>query len=306
MNSLKFIVAAIALGMAANAAAAEADLVIRDVVKPDVSYVDARTGHKHDALRCGVKDPSPAMRDSIERQLRNFRQDSAHAVLASLAGDKIIPVYFNIITTSTGGGNVTDAQISSQLSVLNNAYAGSGFQFSFKGTKRTANTTWYNGCARSSTERQMKKALAVDPAHTLNVYSCNPNGLLGYAQFPSSFPENSYMHGVVLLAASFPGGSAANYNEGDTATHEVGHWVGLYHTFQGGCNNPGDSVADTPAEASAAYQCPTGRDTCASAGLDPILNFMDYTYDSCMNTFSTDQRIRAQDIMATYRPSMGL
>ncbi|MFY9223876.1 MAG: zinc metalloprotease [Blastocatellia bacterium] len=216
-------------------------------------------------------------------------------------------VYWHTITSSTGAGAVSSQQIQNQINILNSAFASTGFSFNLVSTDVTANDSWYTMAYGSTAEKTCKSTLRRGGKGDLNVYSANiGGGLLGWATFPSSYASKPSDDGVVLLNQSLPGGNAAPYNLGDTGTHEVGHWVGLYHTFQGGCSRQtssgGDLVADTPAEKSAAYGCPTNRDTCTNiAGLDPTKNFMDYTDDACMDHFTSGQATRMNAQCTTYR-----
>ena len=237
-------------------------------------------------------------------------QNPALASQASALGRTTIPVAFHVITrgSSVAEGNIPLSQIQSQIDVLNAAYAGSTggaktpFRFELVSVDRTLKVGWFNMAPRTAREREMKQALHVGGASTLNVYTADlGHYLLGWATFPWNYPAEPWRDGVVLLYSSLPGGTAAPYNEGDTATHEVGHWLGLYHTFQGGCAGDGDLVADTPAEASPAFGCPVNRDTCTSPGLDPTENFMDYTDDGCMYAFTSGQSLRASQAWKAYR-----
>lgn len=265
--------------------------------------------------QCGTRHPDEATAALIEDASERFyKSRAAQGAELYRTGTVNVNVYFHVITNTSGAGNVSDQQIAQQIAVLNQAYSGATggantiYRFNLVATDRTANNTWYTTTGGTA-ERQMKTALRRGGAADLNFYTNNMGGgLLGWATFPSSYASDPVMDGVVCLYSSLPGGSASPYNLGDTATHEVGHWVGLYHTFQGGCaknaTNGGDFVADTPAESSPASGCPTGRNTCTGSqfpGNDPIDNFMDYSIDSCMFRFTAGQAARADAMTLQYR-----
>jgi hypothetical protein len=257
-------------------------------------------------LKCGTADHDELTARAVEEYTqRVLRQLGPVAKTASQWAT--VNVYFHVINKglSAADGNLSDQQVQAQLSVLNAAFQGARFTFQLAAVTRTTNSTWYNLAQGSTAERQMKTALRRGTARDLNIYSANlQNNLLGWATFPSSYGSNPINDGVVVHSGSLPGGPLVPYNEGDTGTHEVGHWLGLYHTFQNGCTRTGDYVDDTPAERSPAYGCPVGRDSCAGKnypGLDPIENFMDYSDDACMTTFTGGQGTRMSAQWTTYR-----
>lgn len=247
---------------------------------------------------CGAPEPTAFEMDAVASALRRYIEEGR----AGATGQ--IKIAWHVIYSGSTG-NIPQSQIDAQITYMNQRYAGTGFSFVLASVDRTNNRQWFSMTPGSSREINAKNALAIDPLHRFNVYTCAPGqGLLGWATFPWSYAESNKRHGVVIHYGSVPGGYLAPFNLGGTLAHEAGHYLGLYHTFQGGCVSPGDQVDDTPYEASPASGCPTNRDTCTQPGLDPVNNYMDYSDDACYTNFTGQQITRMQTQTGLYRPNL--
>ena len=245
---------------------------------------------------CGTADLSQAELDQLFQMLGDGSNRS------SVVCNGTIVVAFHVLHDGPTG-LLTLAEVDAQIAELNANFAPNGYQFVLGQVDFTNNPAWFN-LQTYADELAIKQALALYPAQTLNIYSCMPYGYLGFSYYPFSFPENSIEHCVFIDYRTLPGGVLAPYDLGRTATHEIGHYLGLIHTFEGGCFGSGDQVADTPAEATPTSGCPIGKDTCPSPGLDPIHNYMDYSDDACYTEFTAGQQTRMCQMVTAYRPSL--
>jgi hypothetical protein len=220
-----------------------------------------------------------------------------------------VPVYFHVITNGSLG-NLTAAQINAQIAVLDKTFGGgeggadTGFDFTLAGVTRTDDPVWY-ASKSGGAEHAMKRALKQGGDNALNVYSTSGGAYLGWAYLPEiTDTAQAYLDGIVFDWRTVPGASTeykGSYDLGETLTHETGHWLNLEHTFYGGCNKTGDFVDDTPAQKSPSTGCPVGKDTCKAPGLDPIHNYMDYSFDTCYTEFTEGQSQRMRDSWLFYR-----
>ncbi|MCB1057160.1 MAG: hypothetical protein KDD11_16785 [Acidobacteria bacterium] len=240
-----------------------------------------------------------------------------------------VPVVVHILENAAGTqGTVADSFVYSQIDVLNEdfqAIAGSlgapgtdaaihfvmadedpltGLQTS--GITRSNNDTWYNdGGAYYNT-------LAWDTNNFMNIYTNQAGGNLGYVpDLPQGGLAGSDSDRVVILWTAFGRNSSLSpYDLGRTATHEVGHYMGLYHTFNSGCGTAttpgcyttGDRICDTASESTPYFGCGSPRSTCGS--VDPRENYMDYSDDICMNQFSAEQSRRIRCSIENYRSNL--
>lgn len=241
-----------------------------------------------------------------------------------------IPVVVHVVW-NTAAENISDAQIQSQIAVLNadfrklNADA-ANTPSAFAGLAADANiefclaTVSPTGAATTGINRVQTTATSFGTNNTvksstsggtnawdrnkyLNIWVCDiSGGILGYAQFPGGTASTD---GVVIDYQYFGtiGTATAPFNKGRTATHEVGHWLNLYHIWGDdgtGCTGS-DLVSDTPNQADENYGCPTFPSVSCSNGPngDMFMNYMDYSDDACMFMFSTGQATRMQALFAT-------
>lgn len=269
--------------------------------------IPAATFSSGSAGTCGA----PAFDAETARWIEGLLQHRPRVEMLA-PGSVEIPVAFHVIHAGRKG-RVSDQQIRVQIENLNTAFRDTPFTFKLVKVDRTNNKAWYNSCAlQTRNEKNMKRRLAFKPRDTMNIYVCKTSsypqkaGVIGYAYFPFMFPENSYMHGPVIHTSTLPGSGDATYGVyGMTLVHEVGHYLGLYHTFQGGCEGEGDFVADTPAQAGPTGTCSQQDvDSCPAPGKDDVPNFMNYTGDECMEHFSPLQSDRMVNISSTFRPRL--
>ena len=243
-----------------------------------------------------------------------------------------LPVVVHVIY-SNPLENISDAQVMSQIEVLNQDYrrqnpdrdrtprqfeddaADTGIEFCMATVDPNGNPT--DGIHRVSfsgspfTEGYInsviKPSTIWDPGRYFNIWVCYiADGILGFAQFPDpgsiggipAGTTGASTDGVVINYRAFgtTGTVSHPFNHGRTATHEIGHWLGLRHVWgDGGCGID-DYCDDTPITADPHYNCPTSSIGCNGAAA-MASNYMDYTDDACMNLFTRDQRARMRRVV---------
>lgn len=217
----------------------------------------------------------------------------------------VVPVRFHIITDGRSG-LLSRAAVDAQLRSLNAAYGGNtggadtGVSFRLVSSDVSTDVQWFE--RPQDDQAAILGALARGGPGTLNLFTAEVGSqVLGFSTFPQWLRTRPGVDGVVVDYRSVPGGVFRHFDRGYTAVHEIGHWLGLFHTFENGCTPPGDGVNDTPYEATPTLGCPAAKDTCPQPGADPIHNFMDYTWDSCMTSFTPGQGVRIRAMWAAYR-----
>ncbi|KAG4432612.1 hypothetical protein IFR05_011908 [Cadophora sp. M221] len=266
--------------------------------------------------KCLTPDPSSEFLSLIPVQ--PLKRNVNKGLFPRQTQNLTVDVYFHIASTIANAGKVTDERVADQFQVLQNAYTPHGIHLLLRNTSRIVDdltgTGFYTKDGSMGEElfeqwfAHMKRTRQGSYA-SLNIYFYTdlPSGIQGICPLPAFVTpgdEFFYRDGCQVHADTMPGGDDPRWL-GHTAIHEVGHWFGLLHTFQGRCSIYGDGVMDTPPQASASVGCPVGRDSCPNEeGLDPIHNYMDYSDDSCTTEFTLGQSERIHDSFAQLRAGL--
>jgi len=251
---------------------------------------------------CGTERPSDLQIFKNDSRLRKSRK--------RLSKNNYVNINVQFVHIIDGKkGRVTPSVRRKQIDVLNMAFESHRITFSYdeKQVRTRVNKDWYRMTLGSAVEREVKKELHGSPERHLNFYT---GGLekdsFGWATFPWRLEGDRDMDGVVVQDSCLPNGSKKNFNLGMTAVHEVGHWLGLYHTFESGCKEYGDHINDTPAHAYANEGTPDGslrNGACNENELAPVHNYMNYCYDQWMTEFTDAQVKRMHKNILEYRPA---
>lgn len=283
---------------------------------------------KNSGRRCGTVDP---------RSLPFYEPELGSPTDCTMGSTTIDPIYdpgpiyqisvvVHVLSNTSGTGDISDQMVQSQIDILNEDYEaligtpganGTNTAIRFvladtdpdglptNGIDRIESNAYYSCSYPCET---MKSAISWDTTRYLNMYTTDADGLLGWATFPQQTAGQAH-DGVVILWSSFGRNSPfPPYDQGRTATHEVGHYLGLFHPFQSGCGNAAacyttaDLICDTPPDATQTFNCPPGT-SCGSYPI-PIENYMEYTNDTCMELFTPEQGNRMRCSMYYYRPTL--
>lgn len=300
----------------------------KENIQSPVNGIDEATTEQISHRSCGTnealerllkEDPSMRKRmEAIEEATSEFISNPDKRRLVN--GVITIPVVVHVVYNSAVE-NISDAQVQSQIAVLNEDYNNTNAdrtlvpaEFTDEQTSvgikfvldriirvKTSKKSW--GTNDAVKKSQMGGSDPVDPSQYLNMWACNlGQGLLGYAQFPGGKASTD---GVVILYSAFgrTGTLITSYDRGRTATHEVGHWLNLRHIWgDATCGN--DLVADTPPASGANYGCPgyPKLTTCTGRLAEMTMNYMDYTDDACMYMFTNGQKSRIMAVFAQNGP----